>query len=144
MTHDDNDALALAEGLIRVHEGERLFPYSCTADKMTIGIGRNLTDRGITRAEMEFLYENDLKAVRSQVRHLSYWGALDQVRRAAIMDMCFQLGWQGLLGFKKMHQAMELGDWQEAYVQCLDSRYAEQTPTRAKKIAKMLLSGEVE
>ena len=33
---------------LRLHEGERLFPYKCTAGRLTIGVGRNLDDRGIT------------------------------------------------------------------------------------------------
>ena len=41
------------------HEGMRLKPYRCTAGKLTIGIGRNLDDRGISQKEAYVLLEYD-------------------------------------------------------------------------------------
>jgi len=44
---------------ITTHEGLRLKPYHCPAGKLTIGIGRNLEDKGITEKEALMLLENE-------------------------------------------------------------------------------------
>ena len=48
----------MKEQLLR-HEGLRLKPYRCTAGKLTIGIGRNLDDCGISQKEAYALLDND-------------------------------------------------------------------------------------
>ena len=53
------DLDALKKQLI-MHEGLKLTPYRCTADKLTIGVGRNLDDVGITQDEAEYLLDNDI------------------------------------------------------------------------------------
>lgn len=52
-----------AEWLI-YEEGFRQYPYRCTANKLTIGIGRNLQDTGITAQEAELLLSEDNKNKR--------------------------------------------------------------------------------
>ena len=52
----------LKEMLIK-NEGMELKPYQCTSDKTTIGVGRNLTDNGITIQEAELLLLNDMDGV---------------------------------------------------------------------------------
>ena len=48
------------------HEGLRLKPYRCTAGKLTIGIGRNLDDCGISQTEAYLLLENDIRNCEKQ------------------------------------------------------------------------------
>ncbi len=47
--------------LIR-HKGLKLKPYRCTAGKLTIGVGRNLDDCGISQTEAYVLLENDIQS----------------------------------------------------------------------------------
>ena len=53
--------------MLRRHEGLRLNPYHCSENKLTLGIGRNLEDRGITEEEALFLLNNDIKRVQEQL-----------------------------------------------------------------------------
>ena len=77
--------------LIRRHEGLRLRPYHCTANRLTIGYGRNLEDRGITEEEAEYLLENDLKAIREElVDNIDSWAQLSDVRQAVLIDMTYK------------------------------------------------------
>ena len=46
---------------LKRHEGKRLFPYHCTANKLTIAYGRNLDDVGVTEEEAELMLVNDVK-----------------------------------------------------------------------------------
>jgi lysozyme len=139
-----DEALKIARRLISQHEGVRRFPYRCTADKLSIGIGRNLDDRGLSMSEIEYLFENDLQEARRTAQAYTYFAGLNEARQAAILDMAFQLGSPRLAGFVRMHKNMEAGDYAAAADECLDSRYAKQVPARAQRIAQIIRSGEHE
>lgn len=123
-------------------EGLRLKPYHCTRNKLTIGIGRNLEDVGISEAEAHFLFENDVRRVEASVQKDPDIGAiymrLDERRQEAILNMCFQLGLSGLKAFRKMWAALAVRDYERAYTEALDSKWARQTPNRARRAADIL------
>jgi len=124
---------------IKNHEGFRSNPYTDTEGKMTIGIGRNLDDKGITYEEAEYLALNDIniaeKAAASLVRE---FGALNDNRKIVLVSMAFQMGRKGLSKFVKMLNAIDLGSFQTAGDEMLDSLWAEQTPERAKELSEMM------
>lgn len=128
---------------LRLHEGERLKPYRCTAGKLTIGVGRNLEDRGITAAESAFLLSNDIDAVWTEVQRALPWVAgLDDVRQRVLHDMAFNLGIVGLLGFRRTLAAIEAGQYQQAATMMLDSRWARQVGGRAERLSRMMATGK--
>jgi lysozyme len=128
---------------LRLHEGERLGPYRCTAGKLTIGVGRNLEDRGITRAESAMLLANDIEEMDANLtRKLPWVARLDDVRRRVLIDMAFNLGVSGLLEFKRTLAAVEQGRYQEAAGMMLQSRWASQVGERAQRLARMMLTGQ--
>lgn len=123
-------------------EGVRLKPYRCTAGKLTIGIGRNLDDRGISRTEAEFLLSNDLSdAFVDLDKTIPWWRELDEVRQRALANMCFNLGISRLLGFRNMLRYLERGRWLEAAQAAAASRWATQVGPRAERIVVMLRDG---
>lgn len=127
-------------------EGIRLNAYKDHLGYLTIGIGRLIDSRkagGITEAEALYLLSNDVDRVLSDLqRNLPWFVSLSSARKIALANMAFQLGVAGLLRFKKMLAALEVGDYQEAYSQGLDSKWAKQdTPKRAHRITKMILDG---
>jgi lysozyme len=123
-------------------EALRLKPYRCTAGKLTIGVGRNLDDVGITANEADYLLENDIgRAMADLDRALPWWRGLSDSRQRALVNMCFNLGLTRLLGFKGMLSALESGDGAEAAREALDSAWARQVGGRAQRIAKMLVEG---
>ena len=123
-------------------EGLRLKPYRCTAGKLTIGYGRNLEDRGITIEEAEYLLSNDIEIVcKNLSMRLSFFDDLDPVRKSALINMCFNLGLSGLMGFKKMLRAIEQSDYEQAAVEALNSRWANQVGDRAVRIADKIKNG---
>jgi len=127
---------------IKQNEGLRLKPYLCTSGKLTIGYGRNLTARGISRQEAEHLFEDDYFAAESAVRDLV--PSVDYIsdnRRAALIDLAFNLGKMGLQGFKKMLEAVRRDDWAGAARELEDSFYFRQVPNRAERNKEMLLNG---
>jgi lysozyme len=127
---------------IELHEGLRLKPYRCTAGKLTIGVGRNLEDRGITLAEARMLLANDLTDVRNGLLNALPWvGNLDEVRQRVLIDMSFNLGLRGLLEFKRTLAAVQAGQYQQAATMMLQSRWAKQVGQRAERLARMMVTG---
>lgn len=130
---------SIAKQMLKRHEGLRLTVYQCTAGKKTIGYGRNLEDRGITEAEAETMLDNDIQSIeQGLVASFDFYKDLDDVRKAVLIDLGFNLGMAGLKGFKKMLKALEQGDYPEAAIQLLDSRYARQVTNRAMELARLL------
>ncbi len=131
----------IVKDLIR-DEGLRLHPYRDTAGKLTIGIGRNLDDRGITEAEALVLLGNDLEEVRRNLNgNVPWWTKMSEPRQRALRNMCLNLGWPRLSQFKKMLGAMELGDFEDAAAEALNSRWAVQVGERATRAAGLILEG---
>ena len=54
-----------------------------------------------------------------------------------MVNMVFNLGMPRLKKFKKMLAAIEAGDGEQAYVQALDSKWADQVKGRATRIAEI-------
>ena len=128
----------LTDMLIR-HEGLKLKPYRCTAGKLTIGVGRNLDDMGITENEARYLLENDLGRIRLELDDaLPWWRALDATRQAVLLDVAFNLGLTRLMGFKKFLHALSHGDNLTAAAELIDSEAARQCPRRYKELAALL------
>ncbi len=128
---------------LRLHEGERLKPYRCTAGKLTIGVGRNLEDRGITREESAMLLANDIAAEeRELLRALPWVAQLDEVRQRVLLDMSFNLGIVGLLGFKNTLATIRAGDYTKAAAMMLDSKWARQVGQRAERLSRMMATGK--
>lgn len=131
----------LAKELIKEDEGLRLKPYTCPAGKLSIGYGRNLEDRGITRAEANYLLENDLKRTLDELRQFHWFPGLSEERKAAIINLHYNIGHTKFLGFRNMITAIECGDFIGAARELLDSKYATQVPGRAGRLHDFLVRG---
>lgn len=132
----------LKEMLIK-NEGMELKPYQCTSDKTTIGVGRNLTDNGITVQEAEVLLANDMDGVFADLdRNIPFWQLMPYNVRLVLADMCFNLGIKKLCRFTKMLEAMEERDFELAGEELLDSTYAVQVKGRAKRNFLLVTGGD--
>jgi len=124
-------------------EGVELKPYKDTVGKTTIGVGRNLTDVGISMGEAEFLLENDITRTQvGLVKALPWTTGLDEARLGALLNMGFQLGISGLLGFKKFLKLMETKDFDAASKEMLDSEWATQSGDRALRLSIQVETGQ--
>lgn len=124
-------------------EGIVLHPYRDSIGKLTIGAGRNLDDVGISKVEAAFLLDNDIARSNAAVlARIDVSHRLDEVRRAVLFNMCFNMGIGNLLKFVRFLKAVEMGDWQQASLEMLDSKWAEQVGPRAHRLAKQMVTGE--
>ena len=146
------------------HEGLRLQVYKDTLGIDTIGIGRNLEDRGITQEELDwmdipsmdavyeygiteadamYLAKNDVQIVEEElVRAHPCVEELDAVRQLVLMDMAFNMGVPRLRKFTKMWNAVHEKKFDIAAKEMLDSRWAVQVKSRSTKLAHAMHHGE--
>ena len=135
--------LEKAKKQLILHESEELKLYKDTIGKYTIGIGRNLSDRGITKEESDFLFTTDYNLVIKELdRNLSWWKNLDEVRQRVLFDMCFNLGVTKLLAFKNTLEAIRTGRYDDAAAGMLNSLWAKQVKGRAIRLANMMRTGK--
>lgn len=117
-------------------EGLRLKPYRCTAGRLTIGVGRNLDDRGLTRAEALTLLDNDITDFWARLLAALPWLAdAPEPVQEALLNMAFNLGVEGLLDFRQTLALIRTGDYAGAAQAMLASRWAGQVGQRAARLA---------
>lgn len=153
----------LIEKLV-VSEGLRLQVYKDTLGIDTIGIGRNLEDRGISKEELDwmdypsidhvyewgiteadavYLAQNDVQIVEDELLNAHpCLDRLDSVRQLVLIDMAYNMGVPRLCLFKKMWSAIHVDDFVTAAKEMLDSRWANQVKGRATKLANAMHNGE--
>lgn len=123
-------------------EGLRLFSYVDTVGKLTIGYGRNLADVGISSAEADYLLDNDIRKAEGELLQALPWVVnLDDARQAVLVNMAFNIGVHGLLGFRNMLSALEAGVYEEAAKEMEASRWAEQVGARAQRLIVQMRTG---
>lgn len=132
----------LVDDLIR-DEGERLKVYTDTVGKLTIGVGRNLTDVGISRDESRHLLMNDISAVVLDLGTFPWWAGLDPVRKRALANFRFNVGGRTFRTFKATLAAVAQGDYDTAANQLVKSKWYGQVGSRGKRIVRMMRTGEV-
>lgn len=131
----------LMRGQLIEHEGLSLGLYQDTVGKTSIGVGRNLTDTGISRVEAIFLLDNDIEKALDDLKTFDWWSDLNDIRQRAILDQRFNLGPTRFRGFHHMLAALDAQDFHAAALQMRQSRWAMQVGQRAETLAKMMESG---
>ena len=139
----------LVDTLIR-HEGSikrngRHFPYKDTTGHLTIGYGRNLTDKGVSEEEARTLLANDVQEVINALRGNYHWfGQLDSVRQEVVINMAFNLGIVGFSKFRATIRHIASGDYEQAAINMLESKWATQVKGRALELAMMMKTGTMQ
>lgn len=122
-------------------EGLKLKPYRCQAGKLTIGVGRNLEDRGISSEEAVYLLRNDIQECIKDLEQSVFrgvWTRFPEHARVVFTNMRFQLGYSGFRGFRKMIAAARVMDWPEVATQMKDSAWYTQTTARATRLIRII------
>lgn len=123
-------------------ESYRQYPYKDTTGHLTIGFGRNLEAVGISQNEALILLDDDIQRVEHELwNNYPNYASLNDVRKSVLIEMAFELGIEGLMGFKIMMGCIAVADWQGAGNAILDSLYAHQVGDRAKRVSEMMVTG---
>jgi lysozyme len=125
-----------------IDEGLKLKPYRCSADKLTIGVGRNIEEVGISEEEARYLLKNDIEMVTAQcLAEFPWFILLSDARKEAIVNLVFNMGLSTFKKFKKTIGYIEQGLFELAGSELLDSNYARQVGDRSVRVANMLANG---
>ncbi len=126
---------------VLLSEGLKLKPYKDTKGKLTIGIGRNLTDKGLSTEECLYLFQNDIKDAIKEAQSFDWFASLNDVRQNVIVEMVFNMGKGGVSKFGEFIKAIKQEDWQKAKAEMLDSEWAREVKGRAIGLAYMFEKG---
>ena len=144
---------------IKEFEGFRSKPYLCTERFLTIGYGTKLINNKyesthiyngkfcsltVTTESAEALLIDYIKKIESDIMqniHLEFFNNLSDNRQAVIVSMFYQLGSNGFMKFKKTIKYLQDGRYKKASIEMLNSRWAKQTPRRAKQHSDLILLG---
>ncbi len=128
----------LRNTLIR-HEGLKLLPYKCTAGKLTLGVGRNIEDRGISKETAMQMLDEDIEICLNELmERLDYFETLPTEVQETLVNLCFNMGISRLMKFQLMLGAIQAGQYELAAKELLDSRYARQVGKRSEELADIL------
>ena len=132
---------------LRRDEGTRATAYPDSMGWLTIGVGRLIDSRkpgaGLRPDEIDYLLRNDINdRVAALQKALPWFAKLDQARQGVLINMAFQMGTAGLLAFRQTLALVRDGRYAEASEQMLKSKWADQTPGRAKRLSEQMKTGE--
>jgi len=123
------------------HEGFRPRPYKDTEGFLTIGYGINL-NAGITQVEAMLILSYRVQVLQSKLRQrLPFWQRLTIARQDVLINMAYNLGIEGLMGFKTTLRLISEGDYDEAANQMLKSKWARQVGQRAIELSEKMRNG---
>lgn len=129
-------------------EGERLKPYLDSVGKLTIGVGRNLSDVGISATESRLLLASDLARTEADLDRLlpwwrgtSPWKPLDPVRQRVILNMAFNMGAAEVARWPRWLAAVQASDYAAAAEMMLNTLWAKQVGPRSTRLAAMMRTG---
>jgi len=128
---------------LKQHEGFRSLPYRDGKGVLTIGYGRNLDAKGIDEDEGEMLLKNDIDYCTRMGRlFVPGFDDLDPARQGVMVEMIFNLGLTGFLGFRKMLLAVKRRDWETAEAEMRSSKWWRQVGKRAETLSEIMLTGQ--
>lgn len=133
--------LDMDEGSKVHYRNGRYYPYIDTVGKVTIAMGRNLTDRGISETEKHVLAWNDMADAVAEAGKYPWYALLDDSRQGVIVMMIFNLGAASFAGFHDTHNAIADGRYADAAAAMAASRWATQTGHRAEVYEDIMRTG---
>jgi lysozyme len=132
---------ALVDQLVQ-HEELRLKPYMDTTGNITIGVGRNLTGKGISSREAFDLLDHDIDECIADLATFAWFGRANQVRQLAVIDLRFNLGPDRFREFKHFIHYMAIEDYPRAAAELRRSAWFGQVKSRGPALARMIETGE--
>ena len=122
---------------IKESEGYRASVYKCTEGYDTIGYGFAIKDLKLSEEVSEIILKEKLDKLKEGVDRNFKWVKNMPVKgQDVVYEMCYQLGIVGFSKFKRTISLLQLQDYSGASREMLDSKWAKQTPNRAKKLSE--------
>lgn len=141
MTPQGKARLVLDEGTqLKVYDDETGFPVVKlpSGGNPTIGIGRNLSGRGITYTEALYLFSNDIATIEAKLNATYNWlASIPPVWFDVLVMIEFNTG--NIASWPNLLAAMRNGDTNKAHTELMNSSAARQLPSRYARMGNALL-----
>ncbi len=121
--------------------GETIKPGTTVKGNITIAIGRDIQNFGLSEDEIQMLLKNDIKRVIEEANNFPFYNSLNEVRKIVILSMLFNLGLTRFNKFVKFKKALHAGSYTTAANEMRDSLYYKQLSHRVEKLAVWMDSG---
>ena len=121
---------------IKKHEGYVGVVYKDSLGIDTIGYGFAIKDLELDSDICDIILERKLHALTDRINNKFNWYRyMPPEIQDIVVEMCYQLGVYGFSCFKKTIAYLQDKQFKNASIEMLDSRWAEQTPVRAKELS---------
>lgn len=141
--------------LVKDAEGFSAVPYYCPSNRLTQGYGRNLEAHPLSEEEKAELNEDgsvseevaekwaieELRSCEDKLKDNVIFKIQNDLRKAVLLDMCFNIGYSGLMKFKKMWVALGSKDYEKAALEMKMSSWYTQVGRRGKRNYDLMLEG---
>ena len=126
---------------LKIHEGYKSKVYKCTAGVDTIGVGFAIKDLELSEEVCDLILQEKLEVLEERFEKKFDWFKTSPIEvRNVMLNMAYQLGFRGFCKFKKTIAYLEDAEWEKASVEMLDSKWAKQTPNRARELSEIIKS----
>lgn len=139
--------------ILKFEEGYRARPYHCSEGYPTVGIGKRIGPKGadlslygftVPESVADAWLRHEIIDIAGDIENCFDWVFnLNAARQAVVISMCYQLGFNGFCKFRNTIKHIKEGNFDAAADEMLDSRWARQTPARAKRHAKLMKYGDI-
>lgn len=138
------------EDLLIFEEGYRSTAYRCSEGYPTIGIGTKIGPKDaplkyytftVSKTVARAFLREEINRLVDVLRDYAWFKSCNEARKAVLISMAYQMGTAGLLGFKNTLAMIERGEYDKAAENMLKSKWAQQTPARAKRHAEVMRTG---
>lgn len=118
-------------------------PYIDTTGHITVGVGYNLSDRGVPPCwDLIKQCKDDIDVHLNQLnKKFSWFNGLSDNRKIGLLDICYSSGFHGFCGFTDMIDYLSLGDYKNAANEILDTPWAKTVGHRAEEVYYLILNG---
>lgn len=136
------ETMAQLRSKLEHDEDRRTKPYTDSVGKTTIGVGHNLTDKGLPETIVDELLTLDIdEAIADLNANLPWWSEMSERRQMVLANMCFNMGIKTLLGFHRTLAAMQNGEYEAAADGMVASAWAREVGPRATRLITIMREG---
>lgn len=143
MTFLNIDSIDKTINLIKLDEGFRQDLYKCTQGFNTIGYGFNLDSNGIPVEVANYWLSFILQKIRTKLyNELPCFNLMNDARKYVLINMAYNLGFDGLLKFHDMIKALDKLNYFQASKEMRNSKWYREVPNRAERLISIMINGE--
>ena len=137
----NSSIIKIATASTKKNEGHRSKVYLDSEGIQTIGWGFTIRDLELSKAVSDIIIDEKIEKivyVLSTDERFKFLNSCPSMVSSVVIEMCYQLGVDGFLKFKRTIRALSVGNYKEAALEMVNSKWYSQTPERAKQLSDII------